>query len=297
MQPVKHREQLVGVAHVEAHAIVRDVVNRLLACTLARDDNLRLHPAPSILEGIAEEVHPHLAQQRTISQRRRQLPGLQLRHPGRFARTNLRPHLAHERVHVEQPGAHGRAAQPRKCQKIVDECRHVLGLPAHHAEQPPPLRVERRTAFLLQHPGKPIHGAQRRPQIVGDRVRKRLQLLIRRLQLRRPGPHEPVHLGRIPARLREQERVFHRERDLPGGRLQQLQAARRRASRIVAEDAQPAQALFSGHQRECGEKLQRTPGGLQLCTGGDLCTPFENQRPDLLHALRAKRLAETRPGA
>src|SRR5258705_1696198 len=73
MQALEHAEELRGVAHVEADAVVAHPVDVLGALRLAADLDPSRIALAAVLEGVADEVQPHLLQQRVVGQRRRQL--------------------------------------------------------------------------------------------------------------------------------------------------------------------------------------------------------------------------------
>src|SRR5262245_38986872 len=61
VQPLEHAEQLVGVLHVEARAVVRDRKDHFPAFDAAADADARLRPLRAVLEGIADQVRPYVA--------------------------------------------------------------------------------------------------------------------------------------------------------------------------------------------------------------------------------------------
>src|SRR5690242_20838900 len=61
MQPLKHAEQLVDVAHVEPHPVVPHEVDDRLSLAPRPDLDLRIGTAASELEGVADQVREHLA--------------------------------------------------------------------------------------------------------------------------------------------------------------------------------------------------------------------------------------------
>ena len=64
MQALEKAEELLGLAHVEAGSIVLDEKNELVVRIIqAADFNSRPLPVTSIFQGIANQVHPDLAEE------------------------------------------------------------------------------------------------------------------------------------------------------------------------------------------------------------------------------------------
>src|SRR5881394_4631177 len=55
MEPLKHAEQLVGIAHVEPDAVIAHEVDDRLSLASRSDLDLRMGPAATELEGIADQ--------------------------------------------------------------------------------------------------------------------------------------------------------------------------------------------------------------------------------------------------
>ncbi len=120
------------------------------------------------------------------------------------------------------PLAHDLAAgHLREPEQAVDELRHLVRRPPHPGEVAAPLRIELVGAVLLERLAEAVDGAEGRPQIVGDRVAERLELLVRGLGRLRRGLQGGGGLARLGDVLRDPEQVFGRslvveDRDLLG---------------------------------------------------------------------------------
>src|SRR5260221_8372738 len=68
MESLKHAEQLVGIAHVKANAIVFDEIQgmarRISWC--ATNLNPRRRATRSVFDGVRKQVHPDLLEQRRV---------------------------------------------------------------------------------------------------------------------------------------------------------------------------------------------------------------------------------------
>ena len=80
VQPLEDAEQLVGVAHVEADAVVLDEIGRIaLAVAVALPISIiALRLAARVLEGVGQQVDPDLLEQRRVGLARRQLADVDL---------------------------------------------------------------------------------------------------------------------------------------------------------------------------------------------------------------------------
>ena len=74
------------------------------------------------------------------------------------------------------------AIELRQPQQVGDQPVHVRGAGVHVLQQAPAFLVERADVFGEQRLGEHRHGAQRRAQVVRDRIRKCLELAIGDLQ-------------------------------------------------------------------------------------------------------------------
>src|SRR5256885_16916769 len=71
MQALKRREQLVGIAHVEADAIIAHKKCRLAVRDDLADLDHRIAPRPSVLDGIRDQIGKHLLYQPVVATDRR----------------------------------------------------------------------------------------------------------------------------------------------------------------------------------------------------------------------------------
>ena len=177
MQPLKHPEQLVHVLHVESHAVVPDVDDRFVGLTGDGINlDLRPGPAPRIFRGVVEQVRKDLAQHRRIALDLRQ----RAHRPVDVRR--LRPHVL-ERVADDGVEAHAleaerRASISREREQIVNQPLHAAGLAGNRLEMPGLLGIEARHRGLFEQSGKAGNAPERRTQVVRDRIRERLELLV-----------------------------------------------------------------------------------------------------------------------
>ena len=67
MQALKNAEELVRIAHVETRAIVCHFVDGFAALYAATDRDRWLGPFGAVFQGIADEIAPHLADDRRVA--------------------------------------------------------------------------------------------------------------------------------------------------------------------------------------------------------------------------------------
>ena len=72
MQPLEYAEQLVVIGHIEPRAVVSYAINALRALLRAADLHQRLLAPGAELDGVAQQVYPHLFDQSGIAKRARQ---------------------------------------------------------------------------------------------------------------------------------------------------------------------------------------------------------------------------------
>ena len=166
MQPLEHPEQLVGVGHVEAGAVVLDAVDRFAPYRLPRHRDVGYGAIARELDRIADQVDPHLPQHGGIAFGLRQLAAAEFDLALRLGGQQVRGHPPGQGLHVHRLDLQLPAPQAREAQQIVDQLAHALGVVAHHLQQPPALVIELVAVGLEQLVAEAIHGPQRGAQIV-----------------------------------------------------------------------------------------------------------------------------------
>ena len=141
------------------------------------------------LDGVGHQVHEREAQHGAVGVNL----GKGTDGPGDVAPLGLRAHLFQdlldERVQAHRRRARLGPADSREGQQIVDESAHALGRFQDQRHVPPALVVEPPGGALLEQLGIAGHVPEGRPQVVGDRIGERLQLLVGGLEARRcAGP-------------------------------------------------------------------------------------------------------------
>src|SRR5581483_8570192 len=96
MQPLEHPEQLVDVLHVEADAVVADEEDLLAAAVLRADLHRGFAARPRVFEGVVDQVHKHLLEQRGVAPNRRQVADRDLYRAPFGLPVQLRQHLFHD---------------------------------------------------------------------------------------------------------------------------------------------------------------------------------------------------------
>ena len=205
VQALKHLEQFLAVARVEAGAVVAHPVHVFRALGPAANVDARVLPLCAVLERIGDQVDPHLPQQRPVAVGRRQPGKLHARIGER--RGQLHDDLARESAHVERRAHDRPPADLRELQQVVDQPAHPGGLGAHHAEQAAALGVENVRVVLLDHLRVAIHRAQRRAQVVRNRIAEGLELLVDRFELRGALAHPRFELFGMPLHALEEPRM------------------------------------------------------------------------------------------
>ena len=115
--------------------------------------------------------------------------------------SQIRPTISDE---VDRFAAELGAADAREREEVVDELAHALCAGAHPAEVVAPSLVEAVAVVLEQRLAEAVDRAQRRAQVVRDRVAERLELLVLPLELldERRARLGELARGRAPPRPR-----------------------------------------------------------------------------------------------
>ena len=102
---------------------------------------------------------------------------------------------AHQLVGVDHPLVQPLPAETRKRQQVIDQFPHPLRAAADGLKVALALRRHLRAKILQHRLGKSVHRPQRGAQIMRHRIRKRLQLLVGRLELGRALDHPVLELN------------------------------------------------------------------------------------------------------
>ena len=158
VQPLKHAEQLVGVLHIEADAVVAYRIDDLRVCPLRLDSDVGRFDATGVLDGVIDEIQPDQVQQRAIAIDRRQCAGLDVRRHPRAARKRIADDLPDHCVHVDGFELQRLTTDAGKFQQIVDELRHAVAGVADGPQITHALPIETRRVVLLQQARVTIDG-------------------------------------------------------------------------------------------------------------------------------------------
>ncbi len=247
------------VRHVEADAVVAHPEETSALRLPSTDHDLRLRHLPGELERVTEHVAQHLGHTLRIGLHRPARHIHRHLHAPRLdllrALGNQRPH---QRLEVHPSGRERAALQARVGEQILNQLAHLIGCAADGAQELSPLRIQLIGVILQQQTAVAVDAPQRRLQIVGDGVGERLQLLIRRLQRRRPLGHPLLqHLG-VALDLLVEESVLQIGPDLRG---QGLQEGRLRLEIPLRRRGEPqhTQHLVAAGQRQRREGAQARP--------------------------------------
>ena len=147
------------------------------------------------LPGVAQQVLEHGADQLRVG-------------PADEARRHVHDHIARrvpfaqlgderccQRREVDLLEVHLVPVEPGELEESVHQPGHVVGRSLDAAQVASAGVVQRLAVVLQQDLAEPIERAERRAQVVGDRVGERLELAVRRLELRRPLGDAALEVG------------------------------------------------------------------------------------------------------
>src|SRR5262245_54319731 len=186
VQALENSEEFARVPHVESYAVVAHETDRLaFARAPAADLDLGRATGARKFDRVREQVDDHRAQHLAIA----------LDH-GQFANApdDLAPfdiglqflqRLFRQLFEVDRLAAHLHSPKPREDQQAVNQTAHVVGRLDDAPQVIFPGLVERSGRMLPQQIGEAGDVAQRRAQVVRDRVGEGLQLLVAGLDFRR----------------------------------------------------------------------------------------------------------------
>ncbi len=179
VQSLEGCEQFVRIFHAEAGPIVADEKSHgaigLRGGTEFNDGAL---PLQRVFPCIGQKVFDHDLQQTGIS------PGFEIRWHGEFhlmagvAGAKAGNNISREDVQIYLHPIHLHARKSRKAEQVVDQSSHPGNLKIDLPKKTLGVLARARWQFLPQKLGKAANPAQRRAQIMGNGVRKCLQVLV-----------------------------------------------------------------------------------------------------------------------
>ena len=206
MEPLKDAEQLAGILHVEAHAVVADEHDDLVGAPFDRADlDDGLGPRLRVLHGVFDEVGEHLPDHGAVGLHLGKRADAPFDGAAGGVVAQLRDDLLHDRPKRHARGLDLRAGHLREPKQLVDEHAHALGALANLVEITAGRHVQLGRGVLDEQIGESVDMPERRAQVVRDRIGERfqfpvggLELLVDRLHLLRAlddlGLH-PLHPG------------------------------------------------------------------------------------------------------
>jgi len=184
VQALKDTEQLVGILHVEAGAVVAHKYDGLrVASRLTADPYLRLRALASELQGIRDQIDQHYSQHGVIADNDRQLRDAPFDGSARCFRFEFTDDLLNQRPKVDKRISHLPTPHPRKGEDVVDQRAHAPGRVGYGAHVVPTFFIEVCLGSLFEQADKSVDVAQRRAQVVRDGVGKGFEFPVRQLQL------------------------------------------------------------------------------------------------------------------
>ncbi len=183
MQALEGAEQLVGIAHVEAGAVVAHEEGRLLPVAQQADLDARLLGLGAELPRIADQVLQRRAQQARVGVGLHAVPHRDFDLARRLAALHVRDHLARELADVDVAPRELAARHLGKIQQVLDQLAHALRRGADASEVAARLLGHLLGKVLEQRLAEAVDRAQRRAQVVRHRIAERLELGVGRLQL------------------------------------------------------------------------------------------------------------------
>ena len=191
VQALEGQEQLAGIAHVEAGAVVAHE-DHALAFLLAPAD---LDPRRPILmraggefPGVADQVFQHHTQQAGVALDDHAGLDHRCHRPRRLPLGERGQHRAGQRAQVHRHRLDPAARDARQVEQVVDDVAHAQAGAADALQVLQRLAVFATGAALRHQAGEAVDAAQRPAQVVRDGIAERLQVLDHRRELgRAPG--------------------------------------------------------------------------------------------------------------
>ncbi|EWS65270.1 hypothetical protein Y695_01484 [Hydrogenophaga sp. T4] len=178
------------VPHVETGAVVPHEDHGFGGLVRqAADGDLRSLALLGEFQGVRDQIDQHHAQHGPITGDHRQFGDVPVDVPALGLRRHLLNDFSHQVTQVHGGLAHFLAPHPREGQQVVDQHAHAAGRSGNRFDVPQVVLIEHRRSALLEQRQIAVDVAQRRAQIVRDRVGKGLQLLVLRGQFGRALGH------------------------------------------------------------------------------------------------------------
>ncbi len=189
VQALENAEELVGVAHIESGAVVADEIDGFRS-PLAADFDFGLIPARAgVFEGVGDEIGPSLPQQGGIAPAGREIADPDGYDPLRLLGLHIDEDALYQLVDFHRLLRQGGPAQAGEGEQIVDQRPHPLCAVADGLEITATFGRKQIPVILQDRMGETVHRPERCPEIVRNRIGKRLQFLVRQLELLRPFRH------------------------------------------------------------------------------------------------------------
>src|SRR5256714_1303660 len=131
VETLERAEQLAGVRHVEARAVVADEVDCLATLLLPPESDLRRVALRGELPGVAQKVDEHDFQQSLVAARREPVLDVDRHRPLAIALAQLSDDRARELAQVDGLAAHLGSGDARELQHVVNQLGHLLARAAH----------------------------------------------------------------------------------------------------------------------------------------------------------------------
>ncbi len=194
MQALKRSEQLVGVRHVEPGAVVAHEIDTLAISVGTAKLDFGVLPVAGELPRVAQQVLEGDLHKRPVSTSRQAGRDLEVDFPVRPVALKLLGDLRAQLAEVQTLVLHLGAGQAGELEQIVDEATHALGA-GPNAVDVVFARIVQLVAIVLEESlGEPVDPAQRRSQIVRDRVGECLELLVGCGELDRSVVHQLIEV-------------------------------------------------------------------------------------------------------
>ncbi|MNO24586.1 hypothetical protein D3C76_144110 [compost metagenome] len=183
VQALEYAEQLVGVGHVEPHAVVADAHLDFALMHLGADfDTRRVTPA-GVLDGVADEVLQRQVDERRVGNHLRQRGDI----PDDFAALVVRGQLGangvDQGIEVDIRQAQGRTAHLREVQQVVHQAAGKMRRFFYMLQKTSTAFAQALALDLAQQLGVAGDMPQGRTQVVGHAVGKGFEFLVRTAQL------------------------------------------------------------------------------------------------------------------
>jgi hypothetical protein len=248
VQALEDAEELLVITHIEPGAVVLDAVDGLPGFFAAADPDARPILLARIFDRVAQQIHPHLTQQRAVADRLGQSVHIELY--GRRDRTSqFIDDILGERIHVDCERPEFLAPDARESEQVVDEGAHASGLPVDNRQIAPAFFIQVCLVVVHQYAGKAADRAQRRAQIVRHRIAEAFELPVFVHQLRGTLCHAPLQIGGLFFDALAQYRVLQRNGQLIGDGARNFDLRLRKVRRLVRPHVQCPDQLAFDHER------------------------------------------------